>query len=156
MDRSRNTLLRCSLQRFSTSIFARWSFMCRTRHGFPRSLNIIFLRSSMNGVYPPLSCKRSPLTLGNDSVKPKSTWTLLKPHFENLVSTFVFAQLSFNDTKKELWENDPVDYIRVSVGTYTHMYADRKITFFTRRIRGLRYTRIGSHYLPILTDCEPN
>ncbi|EDQ98123.1 uncharacterized protein LACBIDRAFT_310280 [Laccaria bicolor S238N-H82] len=55
----------------------------------------------------------------NECMKPKSTWTLLKPHFENLVSTFVFAQLSFNDhaTKEELWENDPVDYIRVSVST---------------------------------------
>jgi len=105
-----------------------------------------------------LFCVRSLLTSGNVSVKPKSTWALLKPHFENLVSTFVFAQLSFNDTKKALWENDPVDYIRVSVGTYTHIcvFEAWKMTFFTRRIRGLRYTRIGSHYLPILTGCESN
>ena len=110
----------------------------------------------MNGVYPfSFSCGLL-LKSCNVSVKPKSTWTLLKPHFENLVSTFVFAQLSFTDTKKELWENDPVDYIRVSVGTYTCVFEDWNMTFFTRRIRGLRYTRIGSDYLPILTDCEPN
>ena len=55
-----------------------------------------------------IPCGKSLLTTCNVSVKPKSTWTLLEPHFENLVSTLVFAQLSFNDTK-ELWENDPVD-----------------------------------------------
>lgn len=50
------------------------------------------------------------------SIKPKSTWTLLKPSFETLVSSFVFPQLSFNETKQALWEADPVDYVRVSVG----------------------------------------
>lgn len=50
------------------------------------------------------------------SIKPKSTWTLLKPSFETLVSSFVFPQLSFNATKQALWENDPVDYVRLSVG----------------------------------------
>lgn len=50
------------------------------------------------------------------SVKPKSTWILLKPHFESLVSTFVFPQLCFNYSRKTLWENDPVDYVRISVG----------------------------------------
>jgi len=91
-----------------------------------------------------LSCRRSLLTSGNVSVKPKSTWTLLKPLFENLVSTFVFAQLSFNHTKKALWENDPVDHIFISVGTYTHtcVFEASKVMFFTRRIRGTHYTRI--------------
>jgi len=52
-----------------------------------------------------------------NSIKPKSTWTLLKPSFETLVSSFVFPQLSFNTTKQALWEADPIDYIRISVGT---------------------------------------
>ncbi len=50
------------------------------------------------------------------SVKPKSTWKLLKPHFESLVSSFVFPQLSFTAAKEELWTNDPVDFVRTSVG----------------------------------------
>ena len=50
------------------------------------------------------------------SVKPKSTWMLLKLHFESLVSTFVFLQLFFNEARKKLWEMDPVDYARISVG----------------------------------------
>ena len=50
------------------------------------------------------------------SVKPKSTWQLLRPHFETLVSSFVFPQMSFTPAKQELWETDPVDYVRISVG----------------------------------------
>ena len=50
------------------------------------------------------------------SVKPKSTWQLLRPHFETLVSSFVFPQLSFTPAKQELWENDPIDYVRLVVG----------------------------------------
>ena len=56
------------------------------------------------------------------SVKPKSTWTLLKPHFDSFVSNFVFPQLSFNVTRRALWENDPIDYIRVSVGAYDSQF----------------------------------
>ena len=50
------------------------------------------------------------------SVKPKSTWVLLKPQSQSLVSQFVFPQLCFNESKKELWRDDPVDYLRVTIG----------------------------------------
>ena len=56
------------------------------------------------------------LTLTCRSVKTKSTWILIKPHFESLVSTFIYPQLSFNDSRKALWEDDPVDYVRMCVG----------------------------------------
>ena len=71
--------------------------------------------------FHPFCLSLSPLPLINllhpNSIKPKSTWTLLKPSFETLVSSFVFPQLSFNATKQALWESDPVDYVRISVGT---------------------------------------
>lgn len=51
------------------------------------------------------------------SIKPKSTWTLLKPHVEHLVSAFVFPQLAFNASKQSSWESDPVEYLRASIGT---------------------------------------
>ena len=60
-----------------------------------------------------------PLSIIYSSVKPKSTWQLLRPHFETLVSSFVFPQMSFTPTKQELWETDPVDYVRISVGKYS-------------------------------------
>lgn len=53
------------------------------------------------------------------SVKPKSTWALLKPHFERLVETFVYPNLSYTQSKQELWDTDPVDYVRTTVGLYS-------------------------------------
>ncbi|KAF8651929.1 hypothetical protein AX16_004573 [Volvariella volvacea WC 439] len=53
-----------------------------------------------------------------ECVKPKSTWALLKPHFETLVSSFVFPHLTFTPSRKLLWEEDPVDYIRLTVDEY--------------------------------------
>lgn len=44
-------------------------------------------------------------------------WVLLKPHFDKLVSNFVFPHLSFNESRRVLWESDPIDYVRVSAGT---------------------------------------
>ena len=43
---------------------------------------------------------------------------MLKPHFETLVSTYVFPQLCFNAAKQEQWETDPIEYLRISVGAY--------------------------------------
>jgi hypothetical protein len=51
-------------------------------------------------------------------VKPQSTWALLKPHFESLVSNFVFPNLSFTPGRQELWQLDPIDYTRTSIGAF--------------------------------------
>lgn len=53
-------------------------------------------------------------------MKPQSTWVLLKPHFESLVSNFVFPNLSFTPARQELWQSDPVDYTRTSIGASPH------------------------------------
>ena len=52
-------------------------------------------------------------------MKPKSTWALLKPHFQDLISNYVYPQLSFTAAKQEQWQNDPVEFVRTSVGMYT-------------------------------------
>lgn len=59
------------------------------------------------------------MLIAKSSVKPKSTWALLKPHFERLVETFVYPNLSFTQSKQELWDTDPVDYVRTTVGPYS-------------------------------------
>jgi importin-7 len=51
-------------------------------------------------------------------VKPQSTWVLLKPHFESLVSNVVFPNLSFTPARQELWQSDPIDYTRTSIGAF--------------------------------------
>ena len=69
----------------------------------------------MNGAHHRPVILRSALTKLH-SIKPKSTWGLLKPHFDTLVRSYVFPQMSFTSAKQELWESDPVDYVRVTVG----------------------------------------
>lgn len=49
------------------------------------------------------------------SVKPKVTWALLKPNYQALLETFIFPQLVFNATKQASWEEDPLEYVRVTM-----------------------------------------
>jgi hypothetical protein len=65
-------------------------------------------------------CQYQIFTFFAECVKPKSTWTLLKPHVENLVSSFIFPHLCFTPAKQELWVSDPADYVRTSVGVFQH------------------------------------
>lgn len=65
--------------------------------------------------------RRSSTLRAHYSVKPKSTWVLLKPQVQDLVSQFIFPQLCFSEYKKELWRDDPVDYLRVTIGK-SHMF----------------------------------
>lgn len=55
------------------------------------------------------------LSFYTECIKPKSTWTLLKPQIMTLVSRVVYPQLCFNHSKQELWESDPVEYVRASI-----------------------------------------
>ncbi|TFK34758.1 armadillo-type protein [Crucibulum laeve] len=83
-----------------------------------------------------------------ECVKPKSTWTLLKPHFETLVSSFVFPQLAFNSDKQQLWENDPVDFVRVSVDEYESFATP--VSAATTFLFSLASNRTKTTFMPIL------
>ena len=50
------------------------------------------------------------------SVKPKSTWAILKPHVNSLVSSVVFPTLTFDNERAELWQSDPVEFTRRTLG----------------------------------------
>ncbi|KAI8822933.1 armadillo-type protein [Fimicolochytrium jonesii] len=49
------------------------------------------------------------------SIKPRSTWAILKPHLETIIMHFIFPLLSFSDEDQELWEDDPVEYLQKKV-----------------------------------------
>ncbi|KAF4617901.1 hypothetical protein D9613_006252 [Agrocybe pediades] len=83
-----------------------------------------------------------------ECVKPKSTWVQLKPHFDSLVAKFVFPQLSFNDQRKELWESDPVDYVRVSLDEYETFTTP--VAAATTFLLSLAGNRTKATFLPIL------
>ncbi|KAF8886227.1 armadillo-type protein [Gymnopilus junonius] len=83
-----------------------------------------------------------------ECVKPKSTWVLLKPHFDKLVSNFVFPQLSFTEQKRALWENDPIDYVRVSLDEYETFTTP--VAAATTFLLSLAGNRTKATFLPIL------
>ncbi|KAG6856226.1 hypothetical protein H0H87_006320 [Tephrocybe sp. NHM501043] len=83
-----------------------------------------------------------------ECIKPKSTWVQLKPSVETLVSSFVFPQLSFNDTKKALWEEDPVDYIRLAVDEYESFATP--VSAATSFLFSLASNRTKTSFMPIL------
>lgn len=95
---------------------------------------IFLLHRVVSTHYPDPCCMRTSLfffllipvyslILFSSSVKPKSTWALLKPHFENLFTQFVFPKVGFTESKAALWETDQVDYVRLSVGGSTPLYS---------------------------------
>jgi hypothetical protein len=47
-----------------------------------------------------------------ECVKPKVTWQILKPQVEALTKYFIFPLMCFNSEEQELWEEDPVEYVR--------------------------------------------
>ncbi|KAF9013048.1 armadillo-type protein [Cyathus striatus] len=93
-------------------------------------------------------CQYQIFSFFTECVKPKSTWALLKPHFETLVSSFVFPQLAFNDEKRALWENDPVDYVRVSVDEYETFATP--VSAATSFLFQLASNRTKTTFMPIL------
>ncbi|KAF5381241.1 hypothetical protein D9757_007902 [Collybiopsis confluens] len=93
-------------------------------------------------------CQYHIFSFFTECVKPKSTWTLLKPHFETLVSTFAFPHLCFTPSKQSLWESDPVDYIRVSVDEY-ESYAT-PVSAATTFLFSLAGNRTKTAFMPIL------
>ena len=82
------------------------------------------------------------------SVKPNSTWTLLKPHFETLVSRFAFPHLAFTEHKQSLWDLDPVDFIRTSTDAW-EAYSS-PVAAATAFVLQLVQSRSKTAFLPIL------
>ncbi|KAH9949788.1 armadillo-type protein [Amylocystis lapponica] len=93
-------------------------------------------------------CQYQIFTFFTECVKPKSTWALLKPHFETLVSSYIFPQLSFTPAKQEQWDTDPVDYIRTSIDEYETF--DTPVSAATSFLFSLASNRTKTTFLPIL------
>ncbi|TFY82908.1 hypothetical protein EWM64_g1102 [Hericium alpestre] len=83
-----------------------------------------------------------------ECVKPKSTWALVKPHFETLVSRFVFPNLSFTTARQELWDEDPVDYVRTSIDEYENYSSP--VSAATSFLFQLVSSRTKTTFMPIL------
>ncbi|KAI0647875.1 ARM repeat-containing protein [Trametes meyenii] len=93
-------------------------------------------------------CQYRIFTFFTECVKPKSTWALLKPHFETLVSSYVFPQLSFNPAKQEQWDSDPIEFVRTTVDEFEAF--DSPVSAATSFLFSLASNRTKSTFLPIL------
>ncbi|KAI0372335.1 ARM repeat-containing protein [Pilatotrama ljubarskyi] len=93
-------------------------------------------------------CQYRIFTFFTECVKPKSTWALLKPHFENLVSSYVFPQLSFTPAKQEQWDSDPVEFVRTTVDEFEAF--DSPVSAATSFLFSLASNRTKTTFLPIL------
>ncbi|KAF8510510.1 ARM repeat-containing protein [Hysterangium stoloniferum] len=85
----------------------------------------------------------------NECVKPKSTWALLKDHFERLISTYVFPQLCFNETKRLAWEEDPIDFVRTSLEELEDY--NSPISSTSTFMMSLARSRTKTTFLPMLS-----
>ncbi|KAI0079480.1 ARM repeat-containing protein [Panus rudis PR-1116 ss-1] len=93
-------------------------------------------------------CQYQIFSFFTECVKPKSTWALLKPHYEYLVQSYVFPQLSFTPEKQELWNTDPIDYVRVVVDEYEAY--DTPTSAATTFLLSLASNRTRSTFMSIL------
>ncbi|KAI0286170.1 armadillo-type protein [Russula brevipes] len=94
-------------------------------------------------------CQYQILQFFTECVKPQSTWGLLKPHFESLVSNFVFPNLSFTPGRQELWQLDPIDYTRTSIDEYENYSSP--VAGATTFLCQLVSSRTKATFLPILS-----
>ncbi|KAF9222983.1 ARM repeat-containing protein [Gyrodon lividus] len=83
-----------------------------------------------------------------ECIKPKSTWILLKPHVDSLVAKFVFPHLCFNPSDQQLWESDPVEYVRASIDEYENLSSP--VSGATSFILCLASVRTKIAFLPML------
>ncbi|KAM5539406.1 hypothetical protein V8D89_006858 [Ganoderma adspersum] len=93
-------------------------------------------------------CQYRIFTFFTECVKPKSTWALLKPHFQDLISNYVYPQLSFTPAKQESWQTDPIEFVRTSVDEYETF--DSPVSAATTFLFSLASNRTKTTFLPTL------
>ncbi|KAG9003232.1 hypothetical protein FRB94_007759 [Tulasnella sp. JGI-2019a] len=81
-------------------------------------------------------------------IKPKATWALLKPHAQTLVSRLAFPQLRFDAEKAELFENDPVEYVRFAISEFEDYNSPRSAA--VGFLLNLATTRAKTEFMGIL------
>ncbi|KAM0788606.1 hypothetical protein ACM66B_001727 [Microbotryomycetes sp. NB124-2] len=58
------------------------------------------------------------LAFFEECVKPKATWTLVKPHILDFVQQFVFPLACLTDEEVEMFSDDPQEFARTHFGDY--------------------------------------
>ncbi|KAJ3159832.1 hypothetical protein HDU86_001484 [Geranomyces michiganensis] len=48
-------------------------------------------------------------------IKPKITWSIIKPHLDAIVLHFIFPLVCISQQEQELWEEDPLEFVRRTI-----------------------------------------
>jgi len=59
----------------------------------------------------------------NEGVSHSLTWKLMKPHLIGIISEIVFPLMCHNEEDQELWESDPVEYIRLKYDVFEEFFS---------------------------------
>jgi len=77
------------------------------------------------GTYLSPRCSNLLLAYLSDAMAYSPSYAVMKPHMESLLMQLVFPHLCFNDSDKELWEEDPQEYIRKGYDVIEDLYSEK-------------------------------
>ncbi|KAJ3040539.1 hypothetical protein HK097_002523, partial [Rhizophlyctis rosea] len=104
---------------------------------------------SISGVWLSPRVKQKICVFLKDCVNRKSTWRLLKPHLEPLVSSFIFPLMCFSDEDEELWQDDQVEYVRKKLDDVLEEFRS-PVAAAEDLLFALAEGRKGQTFLPII------
>ena len=53
------------------------------------------------------------------SVSHAISWKIIKPHMQAIINEILFPLMCHSEEDQELWESDPIEYIRTKYGKYS-------------------------------------
>lgn len=86
--------------------------------------------------------------LSEAAIVPQS-YEVMKPHMESLVLHVVFPLLCFSDEDRQLWEEDPQEYVRKGYDVIEDLYSEKNAAtvFLVRGWRSCDGTATLTHSL---------
>ena len=58
-----------------------------------------------------------------------ASWKVIKPHIQEIIVEVLFPLLCHSDEDQELWESDPIEYIRTKYGSNVLLSCDRVVNY---------------------------
>lgn len=74
----------------------------------------------------------------NQGVAHAVSWKIMKPHMQVLIQDIIFPLMCHSDEDEELWQSDPVEYIRVKYGAHFDSLCEPCCCCFDHALRELR------------------
>lgn len=87
----------------------------------------------------------------SSSLSHSFSWKILRPHFPLLVREVIFPLLSYSDEDAELWEDDPVEYIRIEAAEWGNSSSPSAEAFSLLREACIKRRGVLNHIIPFCT-----